>query len=417
MLCYNPDMTQLVYYNDPECINFSAEVLSAVKTESGIDVILDRTCFYPEGGGQPADRGTLNGLPVTDVRKKDGIVIHRLNSGSEAGEPFSVGMIIEGLIEEEHRIDYMQQHSGQHVISAAMMKTGEIATVSVHQGEEYTAIETPQKSISTELLYRIEEEANRVVNADIPINAHWTDSSGLTEFSLRRPSKHDSNIRIIEIPDVDCVACGGLHLKTTGRIGLIKYIRQEKIRGQIRTFWKIGHRATEDYRKKTEIINELCRLHSAQQHDILSRIKASSDSYNELKFNLGKLQREYAELFADRLIGEADKTATGMKLVIRSLEGRDRRFIETLMTHFASDSEPLLALIFNKTEDKLTWALACSDKNCGQNDVFDFNTFRSDYLVIIGGKGGGRAPIWQGVVQTPEKLDEMLKVLRTSLLG
>jgi alanyl-tRNA synthetase len=405
-------MTELLYYNDIDTDHFHAEVVSAVQTDTGLDLTLSRTYFYPEGGGQPADTGTIGGHQVAAVRKNDGIVSHSLKYCKEAGEWPAVGQTVEGHVNMNHRLDYMQQHSGQHIISASMMKTREIATVSVHQGEEYTSIETGEKDIPADVIYEIEAEANRVINSNIPILSHWTDKEGLSTFNLRRPSKHEHNIRIIEIPKVDCVACGGLHLKTTGEIGLIKYIRQEKIRGHVRTFWKIGGRAVTDYREKTIIVNELCRHHSAQQNEILDKTEAAVQIAADLNFEYGKLQREYAELLIEKLTADAKRTSKGAMLILSTVENKDRRFIENLMKQFAARPEPLIALIFNKTGDKLTWAAACSVADCEKDEIFDFNTFRKVYLPIIDGKGGGKPPIWQGVAQKPEGIQEMIEKLK-----
>ncbi|MBI9106534.1 MAG: hypothetical protein JEZ04_07280 [Spirochaetales bacterium] len=400
-------MTELLYYTQPDIHRFTALILSADISNDEIQIVLDRTAFYPEGGGQPADRGTINGLTVNYVRKEDGLVIHHVAPPAVGAEFPAIGLIAECSIEEAHRLDYMQQHSGQHVISAAMMKTGGIETVSVRQGEEYTAIETSKSAITDEILYRIEDEANRVITENVPIQAHWTDADGLLRFNLRRPSKHSSNIRIIEIPDVDCVACGGMHLNNTGKIGLVKYIRQEKIRGNIRTFWKIGGRAFADYREKTEIVNRLNILHSALQHELPAKTETFIESFNKLKFDYGKLQREYTEIFSLNLVKEAIKTSNGIKLIVSILEDRDRRFIDNLMKQFSTQGEPLLALIFNKTDDKMTWAVAHSIG--GTAEEFDFASFRSNYLPLIGGKGGGKAPIWQGVAENPDGVDRMIE--------
>ena len=389
-------MTELLYYTDPDLLSFEAGVLSSRKDKKHLLLVLDRTAFYPEGGGQPADQGTLNGLRVLDVEKMDGDVVHRLQLPSGGTEIPKEGDRVEGLIDGEHRLDYMQQHSGQHVISAAMMTTAAIATVSVHQGADFTAIETSEEEIAEELLYRIEDEANRAIRASVPIESHWTDAEGLSAFSLRRPSKHSSNIRIIEIPGIDCVACGGMHLKNTAELGLIKYIRQEKIRGQIRTFWKIGRRAYEDYREKTEIINRLGTMYSARQHEIIGKADAAAAANSALNFEYGRLQREYCGLYADKLLSEAETLETGTRLIVSREEDRDKGFTDKLLKQLSVSEVPLVALILNRTDGKTIWAVTASEPASGDGNVFDFGLFRSDVLPLAGGKGGGKPPIWQG---------------------
>jgi len=404
-------MAEILYYNNPDLLDFTAEILSVDANSDGFSIVLDRTAFYPEGGGQPADRGSINGFRLTDVRKKDGEIYHSIAADSALSSP-AAGTTAECRVDFDHRFDYMQQHSGQHIISAAMMNAAGIETVSVHQGEDYLAVETSAEAISSEVIRKIEVEANAAVRSNTAIVPEWTDAEGLKKYKLRRPSKHSTNIRIIRIAGIDCVACGGMHLKTTADIELIKYSHQEKIRGRIRTFWKIGRRAFADYTEKTGIINSLTELYSARQYELIDKSKAAADSFNELKYRFNKLEEDYASVLASILISEAEKsTGDGVSAsVIKVFDDKSRGFISSLLKSLSKQGGSGCSFIFNRNGDTLTWAAAA-----GEDSGFEFNTFKAEFLPLIDGKGGGRAPLWQGVARNPDGLDAFVDKLKKDL--
>ena len=392
-------MTELLYYRNPEMLEFTAVVVSVETGKKGAGIVLNRTAFYPEGGGQPADRGTINGIKVVDVRKQEGEVTHYL-APAAASELPGPGAEVSCRVDFEHRFDYMQQHTGQHIISAALARTAGIGTVSVHQGEEYTAIETDAGEISRQQLRGVEDEANRSIRAGVEIEALKTDVEGLKQFTLRRPSKHTTDIRLINIPGIDCVACGGMHLGNTAETGLIKYTHQEKLRGHIRTFWKIGRRAYDDYDEKTVIINSLNELHSARQFELVEKSEAAVRNFNDLKYSFGKLEEEHAALFASKLAADAGE------ILVHVFNGRSKSFITALLKTLSSGGFDGPSYIFNRNGDTLTWAVTAPVES-----DFDFNTFRDQHLPLIDGRGGGRAPFWQGAAKNPDGLEKIIKSL------
>ncbi len=393
--------TDLLYYKNPDITEFSAAVLSIDYAENRLRLILDRTAFYPEGGGQPADRGTINGLIVADVRKNDGTVHHFIEIPDENSAVPEPGDKVNCTIDIPYRKDYMQQHSGQHVISAAMMKSCGVETVSVRQGSDFTAIETASAELDLDTMLRIEDTANSFIRLNAPINALVTDKDGLKQYKLRRPTKHTSNIRIIEIPGIDCVACGGMHLRTTGEIGLVKYIWQEKIRNRIRTYWKIGGRAYRDYAEKTEIINSLNEFYSARQFELAEKAAGVAEQLTEARYRYNKLEEEYAAFYASGLISEPGGA------VIKIFKNRPNSFITNLLKSLSENLTAVPAFIFNRTGDALTWAATCPE-----GLPFDFNEFRKELLPIIDGKGGGKPPLWQGIAKNPDGIEELIGLLQ-----
>ncbi len=397
-------MTELIYYSEPDRSLFSAKILEIREDKRGVSLILDRTCFYPEGGGQPADKGSIAGLNITDVQKTDDAVLHYIETGENGDELPAEGSTAECEVDMEHRLDYMQQHTGQHLVSAALVKVADIQTVSVHQGEEYTAIETSAEEIDALTIAEVESEVNRIICRNLPIKAVVTDDVGLSEFNLRRPTKRSGKIRIVEIPGTDCVACGGLHLASTGLTGLAKCTGSEKIRGHVRLLWKLGKRAYNDYSLKSAVTDELSVLYSAPLAEITARCKDSLEALSRLKYELGQMENARAEKAAGDIAECGKPWSESSKVHTVILENESSDYIKNLCRSLSDNDGGKIFMLFNKSADKTTWAIV----QAGDTD-FNFNSFSSEVLKPFGVKGGGKVPIWQGILAQPEKLTELLE--------
>lgn len=240
-------VTEKLFYKDPYKQDFDG-VVTGIETDEkkGVRILLDRTCFYPEGGGQPSDSGDLNGVPVLDVRKEGDEVVHLVSDTSA----FAIGGMVHGVVDWERRYDFMQQHTGQHLISAAFFNTREINTVSVHLGEEISTVELDVEKIEDEILVEVERAANLAICMNRSISTEWVTDDELDTATLRRAPKVSGDIRVVSVEDLDRVACGGVHVGRTGEVGLVKLVGTELMRGHLRTIWKIGTRAYDDYQKK-----------------------------------------------------------------------------------------------------------------------------------------------------------------------
>ncbi|MFQ5583628.1 MAG: alanyl-tRNA editing protein, partial [Calditrichia bacterium] len=229
-------MTERLYYDNPYQMEFEAEVVEQIRGNGHWLVRLSRSCFYPEGGGQPADRGFLNDIPVVDVQSENGEVYHYLPEKL-------AGPRLRGKIDFKRRFNYMQQHSGQHLISACFLQEGNFPTVSANLGSEFTTMELDCKTISEETLRKVEHRANEVIRQNVPIHCYLVSRTELKNIPLRKAPPGLEKIRIVEIENVDYSACGGTHVSRTGEIELVLYSGVEKIRGRVRVYWKIGRRA------------------------------------------------------------------------------------------------------------------------------------------------------------------------------
>ena len=370
-----------LYYHDNRLTTFTATVYECEREGDRYAVGLDRTAFYPEGGGQPADRGTINGIPVLHVAKGDEYPVHYLAS------PLEPGTDVVCRVDWEYRFDFMQQHTGQHILSSVFWKLGEWATVSVHQGDEYTSIELDEAELSEDDLFRVEREANRLIAANIPVETFWVEEEDLDKYPLRRPSKVSGHIRLVRIGREDCVPCGGVHTSRTGDVGLVSLLGQEKIRGRIRTLWKIGERAFDQMRENQKLLSGLGVRYSVPPAGLPERLDSLDRDIFEREGQIRQLQEE---LMAHRLDGlENQIDDKGILTAVVSTE--DKKFLQAAATSLLEKENCRFVALVNQREGDLQWIIGAD------GDVaFDFTRVRNEVLPLIKGKGGGRGPIWQG---------------------
>jgi alanyl-tRNA synthetase len=234
-------MTEKIYDTNPHITQFEATVLSCVPVNDCFAVILDRTAFFPEEGGQGSDSGTLGSLPVLHVSiDKDNTLTHFLPS------PLPVGEKVSGTVDWEQRFDYMQQHTGEHILSGLMHKKWGYDNVGFHLSNDYTTLDV-NGSISLEDISELEKAANRVIFENLPVKAYFPSPEELSSLSYRSKIEIEGAVRIVEIPGVDLCACCAPHVDTTGQIGLIKITEAVSHRGGMRLTIKCGMRALADY--------------------------------------------------------------------------------------------------------------------------------------------------------------------------
>jgi len=291
--------SERLYYDDSYTTRFDAQV-AARGTHAGRPAVeLERTYFYPESGGQEADRGTLGGAPVLDVQvDDDGRVWHVVE------DPATADGAVAAEVDWARRFDHMQQHTGQHVLSAALEHVLNAPTLSSHLGEERSTIEIGMDSLGWDTIARIEEAANRIVWEDRPIERHWIDDPAqLARFKLRKPPQVSGRIRIVEIPDWDVSACGGTHTRRTGEVGAIKVVRWEKVRGNVRLEFLCGARALHDHAWRTEALVEAARRRTLKDRELIVQLERAATERDALA-------RRVTEL-SERLLATEARDAVG----------------------------------------------------------------------------------------------------------
>ncbi len=396
-------MTSALYYEDPELLEFDATVLAARCTDQTTEVVLDRSAFYPEGGGQPADRGEIAGLPVMQVREDNGTIYHLVRGALPRDV---VGDCVQGKIDARRRRDYRQQHTGQHVLSGAFMVVGNYPTVSVHQGDDYTTIEIAAGAIPDSDLDAVERRANEVVEADLPVIAHWATERTIGDYALRRPPKVSGSIRVIQIGDFDTVACGGIHLARTGQIRMVRLLAVESIRGNVRTAWKIGDRAIAHYRESSGIVAQLSASLSARPPELPERVELLHERLKASELESRRLGDRITALVAEQLIENAE-TRPGTSLVTAEFAEEPKGFLRGVIEHLV-ERPGMAACLVNRTGDQVQWTIGLST-----GSELRFDEARDKVLPIIGAKGGGRPPIWQGIGQRVDRIDAFLAAFRS----
>ncbi len=297
--------TQRLYYDDAYQHQFSAEVIAS---RPGW-VQLDRTAFYPEGGGQPADQGWLNELAVTDTQvDEQGAIWHQV------AESVPVGTVVSGRIDWTRRFDHMQQHSGQHVLSQAFWQLYQASTVGFHLGEQLVTIDLDQPDLSDADLLQAEELANAVIRSSRPVVARFVTADKLPLEELRKLPKVTEDIRLVAVEGFDICPCGGTHVRDLGDVGLLKLLSWEKRRGNLRVSFVAGRRAYADYREKHQLLQQLSSTLSQPVMQVGAGVAKLMEKIDELERQLKLMQVERIRQEANRLL--ADSPRIGQVAVI-----------------------------------------------------------------------------------------------------
>ena len=228
--------TKKLYYDNPFLRRFAAVVTSCEEAKGGWAVTLDQTAFYPEGGGQPYDTGTLGGAQVREVREKDGVIVHLCDA------PLAAGAAVEGAIDWARRFDHMQQHSGEHICSGLICARFHCDNVGFHMGADAVTIDF-NADIPWEALLEIEAEANRYIYEDHPIDIRLCRGAALDTIDYRSKKPLAGDVRIVSFPGADCCACCGTHVASSGQVGLVKFLSVQKFRAGVRIELLCGGRA------------------------------------------------------------------------------------------------------------------------------------------------------------------------------
>ncbi|WP_322798646.1 alanyl-tRNA editing protein [Thermoflexus sp.] len=303
-------MTERLYWLDPYLQRFTATVIAFTEHNGQPAVILDRTAFYPTGGGQPHDRGALNGIPVVEVIEQDtdGAILHILARPLETRE-------VEGHIDWERRFDHMQQHTGQHILSQAFLRITGAQTVSFHMGEEMITIDLDQIGFPPEAIEAVEGLANQVVLEDREVRTRFVEAEEVEGLGLRRPPKVEGRIRIVEVADFDWSACGGTHVRRTGEVGPIKIVKLERRGNETRVSFLCGWRALRDYWRKHRLLLESAGALSVGEAMLPEAIRALQAELKEARKALTALQELYLDLALPGLEQKVQPASFGEILV------------------------------------------------------------------------------------------------------
>jgi len=403
-------MTQRLFYADPYGVHFEARVTERLTLEGQPAVVLDRTLFYPAAGGQPSDRGALAGVPVTDVIEREGDkgILHVL------AHPLPEGVVeVEGEIDWERRFDHMQQHTGQHVLSAAFERVLGAETIGFHLGSDVVTIDVDVAGLGWDQVAPVVKSANEVVWNDHPVRVDTLESSEAETLSVRRPTSIEGPIRIVTIGDkvrdgaFDVNPCGGTHVSRTGEIGLIKITRLDHRGDETRVEFLCGKRAFDDYQTKDTILNQLSSRLTVGYWELDAAVERLEEQAKGLYKDLQDAQDRLVTLEAERLAQEA--TSVGpVRIVWRVLEGREPQQLRALAQTLARDLG-VVAWLFSLNER----TQICFARPDGVD--LDMNAFLQEACAQLDGKGGGRPSVAQG--SAPSAPRERIQIVVSDLLS
>lgn len=264
-------MTSQLYYEDAYIKEIDTKVVDCIPIKDSFGIILEQTIFYPEGGGQPGDQGTINGLPVFDTIKQKGKILHLMK------EKIAPGLQVKVIIDWAKRYDLMQFHTAQHLISGVFWELLQAETMSVHVSENSANIELKLDYLDWKRAEQVESRCNELINQAIPVKIQWIQNiEDIQNIPLRRSVKKTSErgIRIVEIEDYDYSACGGMHLKNVAEIGLLKIERWSNVKNNVQVEFLFGTRALKDYAQKNRIILELMKEMTCQSEELVPKMKS-----------------------------------------------------------------------------------------------------------------------------------------------
>ena len=387
-------VTERLYYSDSHLIEFEARVVDVTDRVSGwTAIVLDRTAFYPTGGGQPSDTGTLNGVRVVEcIDDGDNGVLHVVQ-GAAPGR----GDAVRGRIDWSRRLDHMQQHTGQHILSQAFINLFNAPTRSFRVLDASCEIDVELNNPTTEVIERAVELANNVIWEDRAIAIRSVTSGEAAELPLRKEPARDGDLRLIEIEGFDLTPCGGTHAYRTGEVGMIAVRSWERAKGLTRIDFVAGVRALADYRKANKSAREVAALFSTGRDDVPQVASQMLEEHKELNRRIRVLEELAAGVEAEKLLATASAG-----VVTHIFDGRDAESLKKL-AHALISHPQTIALLASRDKDTARLVFARSADAVG-----DMNLLMREACAILDGRGGGRPDMAQGGGKNVEKLGDAL---------
>ena len=396
-------MTQRLYYHDSFLYDFDAEVAELPESTRPA-IILNRTAFYPTSGGQIFDMGVIStekgNHKVTEVAEtEDGRVVHYLEAPVKDLHP---GTRVHGLIDATRRRDHMQQHSGQHVLSAAFVRLFNMPTVSFHMADEYCSIDLDTPALTKEQIESAERFADEVIVENRPVDIRFVTREEAGRLGLRKlPPVERNQLRIIDIHDFDLTACGGTHVRQTGQIGCILLRKSEKVRQGYRVEFVAGQRAVATARRDFTTLTEASALFSAHIYNVPQQVRKSLEEIRSLRKQGEESLDELIAAQATSLLAESPESG-GRKLVMRTFAGRDMNSLKLLAQKLTRQSANVIALLATTSpQPSLVFA-----QSAGQPS--DMAAAMKQVMAQIGGRGGGTKDMAQGGLPNSNKVEAAL---------
>jgi alanyl-tRNA synthetase len=410
-------MTTRLYYHDSFLYDFDAEVREVLDSPRPA-LILDRSAFYPISGGQVFDTGTIttaanNKLKVTEVADaEDGRVVHYFEAERDFDKAaLKPGTRVRGQVDATRRRDHMQQHSGQHVLSAAFIRLYNMPTVSFHMADDYCSIDLDTPTLTKEQIESAERLANEIILENRAVDIRFVTRDEAAQLGLRKlPPTERDELRLIDIRDFDLTACGGTHVAHTGQIASVLLRKAEKVRQGWRVEFVAGQRAVATARRDFTTLTEAAALFSAHIYDVPQQARKSLDEIRSLRKQREQSQEELAAAQAAALLAEIPEV-NGRKIVVRILADRELSFVKLLAQKLTRLSPGVVALLATTSpQPSIVFA-----QSPGQ--PFDMGALLRATMTKLGGRGGGSKDMAQGGVPNADGIEAALKGVAETLGG
>lgn len=391
--------TERLYYDDPYLRSFTATVTERRAEGEHMLVALDRSAFYPESGGQPGDHGMLNGVRVIDTQVQNDVVWHRLDGTLDATD-------VLGEINWSRRFDFMQQHHGQHLLSAAFENLVNARTVAVHLGEDYSTLDLDRFDLDSATLAHVEAWTNTLIWEDRPIQARFVDQETLQSFALRKPAGAYERVRVVSVDGVDHSACGGTHPRSTGEVGIVVLRRTERRGDTLRLEFLCGNRVLAEYRWKNALLADLAGTLSIGVRELpvaLDRLRTAEERSRKA---LVSAEEQLLHHEAAALLASAEQIRI-TPVVVRTFMERDLDQIQ-LLARLIAEGGGVALLGIGGTKAQLVFARAAGLS-------YDMGVILRQAAAVVGGRGGGRPEAAQGGGPDGSRIEEALAHARLML--
>ncbi len=378
-------MTQRGYYQDAYKKAFTAKVIERLQWDERPALVLNQTYFYPTSGGQPADRGTIDKVPIVDVfiRDEDGAIVHVLEGEVWRDE-------IEGKIDWPRRHDHMQQHTGQHILSQAFIQSASARTVGFHLSENSVTIDLDCRDLHPAQVEAAETLANQIVWDDRPVRVHLVPLEKAEELNLRKvPDVEGDTVRLIDIAEFDLTACGGTHVSRTGAVGMVKILKVESHRGNYRIEFSCGKRALSDYRQKNRIINRLATEFTTAFSEVEHSVAKLREEVKQLQRQNQLHRGEVMQLLSNQLLQNA-REKNGHRIITHAFQNRDPEDLKVLAGQLIRQPGVVALLGLSGKNSRLVFAR--SETALGAMD----DLLKPALDVVGNANGGGSAHFAQG---------------------
>ena len=368
-------MTRKLYYEDCHMSHFQAQVTGCEKCEKGYEIRLDATAFYPEGGGQACDLGTLNGAQVLDVREREEEILHLCEA------PLEVGSTVEGIIDYDRRFDLMQQHTGEHIVSGIINRRYGFHNVGFHMGSAMIEIDF-DGVVPAEDLHSIEQEANSALWQNLPVRCWYPTEEELPHVFYRTKRALPWPVRIVQVPEFDSCACCGVHVARTGEVGLIKLFSVVPLRGGCRIEMSCGSRALKLLNQAFDQNRLVSQAFSAQWFETGEAARKMNEALSGEKFRMAQLQKRIFEMIAEDYVN--------FENVVYFEQDLDSAQVRMLADAIAQRCDGTVAVFSGTEEEGYAYAMV-DHKN-------DLRTFGKEMTAALNGRGGGKPNFQQGRV-------------------